>query len=236
VSGAIAHVVTTCEHATNRVPEDLSALFRAHRALLKTHRGWDIGAMGVAERLAAGLASPLFVGEASRLVVELNRSPDSPSLFSDITRALPEERRRAILERYYTPWRCAVREHVARWAAQGPVLHVSVHSFTPVLNGKRRTLEVGLLFDPARESEKALCERWRRAILADEAGAGLRVKMNLPYRGTSDGHTTALRREFAPERYLGVEVEVNNALIARRGGQERVGLLLTRTLRRVLER
>ena len=236
MSERIGHVVITCEHATNRVPPGLSSVFRAHRALLKSHRGWDIGALGVAERVAAGLASPLFVGEVSRLVIELYRSMDSSSLFSVATRDLDEDTRRGLIERHYTPWREATREHIERvmGARSGAVMHLSVHSFTPVLNGKVRNVEIGLLFDPSRALERALCERWRAAIVRDPDAAGMRVKMNLPYRGTSDGHTTALRRVFRADRYAGVEVEVRNDLIARTRGQERVGEMLARTLRSVI--
>jgi predicted N-formylglutamate amidohydrolase len=231
MTAAVGHAVVTCEHASNRVPEDLSAIFRPHRALLKTHRGYDIGALAIASHLAATLAAPLFVGEVSRLVVELNRAPDSASLFSIATRGLDAPAKRALLDRYYTPWRTAVREHIAR--ALAPVLHLSVHSFTPELEGKTRELEIGLLFDPRRAREKSFCERWRRAINADPDAQDLRVKMNLPYRGTSDGHTTALRATFPAPRYLGVELEVNNALLSTRRNQERIGALLARTLRSV---
>jgi predicted N-formylglutamate amidohydrolase len=236
MSARIGHVVVTCEHATDRVPPELSSVFRAHRALLKTHRGWDIGALGVAERIAAGLASPLFVGEVSRLVIELNRSPGSASLFSVATRELDDDVKRGLVERYYTPWRGAVRKHVelAFRAQRGAVVHVSAHSFTPVLDGKVRNVEIGLLFDPSRAGERALCERWREAIVRDPDSTGMRVKMNLPYRGTSDGHTTALRRMLPASRYVGIEVEVRNNLIARKRGQQRVGEMLARTLRSVI--
>jgi len=227
----IAHVVVTCEHATNRVPPDLARCFWPHRALLKTHRGYDPGALAIAERLAASLAAPLFVGEVSRLVVELNRSPDSPSLFSAVTSALDDDAKGDILRRYYHPWRAAVRDHITRALAAHPraaVLHLSIHSFTPVLDGKRRDVDIGLLFDPARPGEKALCERWRAALTRQCAAAHtpLRIKMNHPYRGTSDGHTTALRAAFPPARYLGIELEVCNALLATHAARERLGALI----------
>jgi predicted N-formylglutamate amidohydrolase len=102
-----------------------------------------------------------------------------------------------------------------------------------VLDGKTRELELGLLFDPRRIREKSFCERLRRAISADPEAAGLRVKMNLPYRGTSDGHTTALRREFPASHYMGIEVEVRNDLIASSPGQRCVGAMLARAFRLV---
>jgi hypothetical protein len=35
------------------------------------------------------------------------------------------------------------------------------------------------------------------------------VRRNYPYRGWSDGLTTALRRRFAERAYVGIELEVN---------------------------
>ena len=37
----------------------------------------------------------------------------------------------------------------------------------------------------------------------------LRVRRNYPYRGDADGLTTTLRRRFPWQRYLGIEIEVN---------------------------
>lgn len=231
----IAHVVVTCEHATNRVPPELRAAFRGKSALLKSHRGWDPGALAVAERVAGALSAPLFVGEVSRLAIELNRSIDSPSLFSAVTRDLDDETRAGLIRRYYTPWRAATKSCIEGLARQGVTLHLSVHSFTPVLDGKRRELEVGLLFDPARALEKKFCEAWRNGLRREDAGVDpWRVKMNLPYRGTSDGHTTALRRVFPADRYLGVEIEVRNDLIGAKPGQERVGGAIAQSLRAAL--
>jgi hypothetical protein len=45
------------------------------------------------------------------------------------------------------------------------------------------------------------------------AAHGLRVRMNAPYRGTSDGFTTQLRRRYAATRYWAFEIETNQALL-----------------------
>jgi hypothetical protein len=64
-----------------------------------------------------------------------------------------------------------------------------------------------LLYDPRRRDERVFCERWGR-LLAQRI-APLRVRRNYPYRGYDDGLTTALRRRFPADRYIGVEIEVN---------------------------
>jgi hypothetical protein len=45
----------------------------------------------------------------------------------------------------------------------------------------------------------------------------LRVRRNRPYRGTSDGLTTHLRRRFAAKDYAGIELELNQALLGKKG-------------------
>src|SRR5690606_5417757 len=100
------------------------------------------------------------------------------------------------------PYRGDVEARIAIDAAFRPVLHLSVHSFTPVLNEKTRRTEIGLLFDPGRQFESEFCRRWKRSIQAkcpDRA-----VHFNRPYRGTSDGLTVALRRRFPDLQYAGI--------------------------------
>ena len=86
------------------------------------------------------------------------------------------------------------------------VLHLSIHSFTPKLNGIERNADIGLLYDPSKKAEKAFCARMKQELLAE--GLELRVRFNYPYLGKADGFTTHLRKVF-PENYSGIELEVN---------------------------
>ena len=204
---AIACLVT-CEHGGNRIPAPYRALFRNARHLLDSHRGYDPGALTMAKALARALQAPLVASTVSRLLIELNRSPWNPRVFSSVMRLASEETRHDALERYYLPYREAVEAAVGRGCAQGArVIHVSSHSFTPQLDGVVRTADVGLLYDPARRSEAALAARWQAALRAH--APGLRVRRNYPYAGWNDGLTTYLRTRFADRRYSGIELEVN---------------------------
>jgi predicted N-formylglutamate amidohydrolase len=204
-------LVLTCEHATNHVPQPYAPLFRGLRRQLDGHRGYDIGAAQLARTLARALDAPLFLGPVTRLLVDLNRSEHHRSLTAV---ALSAAERRRVLDRYYRPYRdqceSALREHVS---AGRQVLHVSVHSFTGVLAGEVRRADIGLLYDPARPGEKALCARWKAAI-ADVA-PHLQIRRNYPYRGTSDGFGPALRQRLPASRYLCVELEINQRTLSR---------------------
>lgn len=201
-------LLVTCEHGGNRVPALYRTLFAGQSRLLASHRGHDAGSLAMARRLARRTGAMLITASVTRLLVDLNRSVGHPRLLSEFSRRLPPADRQALLRRHYFPYRQRVESWIAAEIARGRrVVHVSSHSFTPVLAGQVRRADLGLLYDPSRRVERSLCEAWQRALMA--ADAGLRVRRNYPYAGTADGLTTALRRRFGPDRYAGIELEVN---------------------------
>jgi predicted N-formylglutamate amidohydrolase len=158
--------------------------------------------------LAYRLGAPLFFSTVTRLLVDLNRSRHHRGLFSEFTRPLPAKLRQEILAEHYAPYRAGAEAAVAEIVAAGDrAVHLSAHSFTPVMRGRERRVDVGLLFDPSRPRERAFCEQVRAALVSRRGD--LRVRFNQPYRGTADGFTTALRRRFPAKSYLGIEIEVN---------------------------
>lgn len=205
-------LVFTCEHGGCRIPAAYAGLFSGGEEILGSHRGWDGGALDLARRLAAALAAPLLFTETSRLLIDCNRSRHHPRLFSAFTRGLDQEQRQGLVDRFYLPHRRAVLTAVGdRIAAGATVVHIAVHSFTPVLDTIRRRADIGLLYDPARPAERYFCRAWQN--LLDSGAPGLAVRRNSPYRGVADGLTTALRRQFPGDRYLGIELEMNQRLL-----------------------
>lgn len=200
------YFLISCEHGGNRIPRRYRKYFAGHEALLQTHRGYDPGALTMARELAQQLAAPLYYSTVSRLLIDLNRSIGHPGLYSEVTRNLPE--RREILEQHYLPYRRRVASAIEQALVQrARAVHISSHSFTPQLEGDIRNVDVGLLYDPARKEETELCKRWRAALRVE--APDIVVRRNYPYTGKSDGLTAHLRRRFASEHYLGIELEIN---------------------------
>lgn len=230
-------LLLTCEHARNVIPPTYRQYFdsdAAKRALL-THAGFDLGALNLARTLHQTFGVPLFEGEVSRLLVELNRSPHHPKLWSKFSSALKETEKQAVVAKYYDPHRDTVSRYIGSLGRSTPaVLHIGVHSFTPSLDGKVRNADVGLLYDPQRRNEQAVCIRWQEALASVQPD--LRVRRNYPYRGSSDGFTTCLRRQFGPDRYLGVELEINQALlVGKTSAPERIASTICETLGQILK-
>ena len=203
---AAATLIVSCEHGGNDVPPAYAPLFAGHQALLATHRGWDPGAAELARQLAAAFDAPLFA--STRLLIDLNRSIGHRQLHSEATRSLPLAARREISALHYRPYRGAVETEVARRIEAGErVVHVASHSFTPELGGVVRQADVAWLYDPRRAGEAAFAAQWLAAM--HKRRPDLKLRRNYPYQGKGDGLTSLLRKRHAAERYVGIELEVN---------------------------
>ena len=201
-------ILISCEHATNHVPKMYASLFKNAEAALASHRGWDPGSLKLGQRIAKAVSAPLFQTRVRRLLVEVNRSANHPQLFSSYSRTLEKTERQNVMAKFYFPYRKQIREQISAQIEQtGSLLHISIHTFTPQLDGSIRNADVGLLYDPSRSGEKTFCDAWRHEMLQQRPD--LRVRRNYPYLGKADGFTTALRRQFDSGAYRGIELEVN---------------------------
>jgi len=124
------------------------------------------------------------LGRWSRLLVDLNRGIDDPTLVMQLSDGciVPGNRApgaREIANRialYHAPYHRAVADALARARMEGfvPAI-VSIHSFTPVWKGETRPWEVGILWD--RDGRLAT------PLLKALSQAGFAVGDNQPYSG-----------------------------------------------------
>lgn len=204
--------LVTCEHAGNQLPHVYQKYFINAERVLESHEGWDPGALSLAEDITSALKCDLLSYPYSRLLIEVNRSIWHHQLFSRFTRDLDSHGRMYLINTYYQPYRQKVEDIIKKYVIDGlQVIHLSIHSFTSNYFGQQRDVQIGLLFDPQRNSESKFCEDWM-AYLKEKSL--LDVRLNEPYQGADDGFTTYLRTQFADEHYLGIELEVSQGIIS----------------------
>ena len=230
--GAGAFVIL-CDHASNHVPAELADL-GLDRADLQRHIAWDPGALPVARGLAAALDAPLVRATVSRLVLDVNRTPearDSIPVRSEDTDVpgnrdlAPEEHTRRIAS-LYEPYHAAVDDVLRRRAARGlATALVAIHTFTPVYRGAARPWHVGILHDADTRMARPLIEG-----LAREAGVA--VGDNEPY-SPADGVYHTLERHRGRPALPTVMIEIRNDLVAGGEGQTQWTERLARTLRAI---
>ena len=149
--------VLICDHASNRVPERLGTL-GLDAVQLADHIGWDPGAADVARRLSTELDAPLVLGGYSRLVIDCNRplrSAESiPEQSAGVTipgnRGLSSEQRASRINALFRPYHGAI-DRLLDGRSQRPSLLLSIHSFTPVLNGRPRPWQIGVSYGHNRD-------------------------------------------------------------------------------------
>lgn len=201
-------IVLVCEHASAFVPDALDGLGVSQEIIL-SHLGWDPGAGDTAAALAAALDAVLVRGTVSRLVYDCNRPPQSPDAIRAASGfcAIPGNTGLSPVERaervnsYYRPFERTLAATLAGHHIQ-PVL-VTIHSFTPVFDGRHREVEIGIVHDDDT--------RFADAVLA--VAGGYDIRRNEPY-GPEHGVTHTLREHGLANGLLNVMIEIRNDLVA----------------------
>ena len=202
-------LIITCEHAGNTVPKKYQPLFIQSEDALNSHEGWDPGAWNIAQYLGHQLNEVPFGCHTTRLLIEANRSLHSNQLFSRYTTHLNAVEKEILIKEVYNPYRQNIQLKIDQ--LKKPVLHLSIHSFTPLYHGKERTVELGLLFDPERKLENEFCRNLKSEL--NRIVPDLKVMDNEPYLGIDDGLTSYFRSIYKDDQYLGIEIEVNQKFI-----------------------
>ena len=213
--------ILICDHASNAVPAHMERL-GLDQAELDRHIGWDIGAAMVTESLSARLDAPALLSGYSRLVVDCNRPPGSPSAMpalSDGThvpanQAISAEEAAARTDAFFRPYHEAIAACLDRAIAAGAVpILVAVHSFTPVFGGVSRPWEVGLLY----EHDDRLVQPLRDTLHAIRPG--LTIGDNEPYAivGPSDYSIPVHGQDRGLPH---IEIELRQDLIGAHAGAE----------------
>jgi len=86
--GGRAKCLLVCDHASNRVPRKLGTLGLAEEELQK-HSSWDIGAREATLLFAELLDAQAVIANYSRMVVDLNRRLDHPTIFPTSSEGVP---------------------------------------------------------------------------------------------------------------------------------------------------
>jgi len=200
-------ILLVCDHASHRFPESLGDMGLDPFAR-RCHLAVDIGAGPVTESLAKSLGVTAVVHNYSRLVIDCNRQLMDPSAFLEYgdgilvpgNRNLHQEDKDLRSSALYWPYHCAIDEQVQRLRKAGPSpAFISIHSFTPVLNGESRTWEMGILWDKD--------ERLRDIFLEDLRAAGYLVGDNEPYSGKAPQDFTIDHHAEEPGLpHIGIEI------------------------------
>jgi predicted N-formylglutamate amidohydrolase len=208
------------DHAGSAIPATLGDLGLAPVDRAR-HIAVDIGVFGLGHALARLLDAPFLHQAYSRLVIDCNRDParaDAIPEVSDGTRVrgnahLNEAARSARRAAIHTPYHAAISAALdARAAARRQTILLSLHSFTPVMDGIARPWDVGVLH---WLGQAGFAYALRDALAAPDTAV---VGDNVPYAMDDTDYTVPLHAFARGLAYA--EIEVRQDLIADAEGQE----------------
>ena len=209
------------DHAGRAIPQALGDL-GVGREDLARHIAWDIGVAAVGEHLARRLGACFIRQAYSRLVIDCNRAPATVGATPPVSdgvpipgnTGVPVEQRAARVAAIYQPYQDAIAAELDRRAALGsdPIL-VSLHSFTPSLQGVPRPWRYGVLH--GEDSPFSSC-----MLSGMEQALGEAVGDNQPYALNEIDNTVPLHAGGRGLDYL--ELEIRQDLIAEPPGQAEV--------------
>ncbi len=191
-------VLIVCDHASRYIPRSLDDL-GMDEAGLSTHLACDIGAGELTRRLAARLEANAVLACYSRLVVDCNRHLSDPTAY--LTRGdghiipgnegLGEAEKTERAEALYWPYHRAIESEIERLTRGDRVpAFISIHSFTPILDGQGRHWDVGILWDTDPRLPRPILERLHDI-------PGIAIGDNEPYSGRAPADFTV---DFHAER------------------------------------
>jgi predicted N-formylglutamate amidohydrolase len=206
--------VLLVDHASNRLPARLGTLGLDDEDRGR-HIAWDIGIAQTGLALSARLDACIVLQEYSRLVIDANRPPSSPSSIvtvSERTRipgneALSGDERRQREAEVFWPYHRAIEGVLdARLKRGQPCVLVALHSFTPVYMDERRSEEIGVLY----ERDVRLAAPLLRLLRAEQ---NLCVGDNAPYSMSLSTDFTMATHGIG-RQLMHVELELRQDLLA----------------------
>jgi predicted N-formylglutamate amidohydrolase len=219
--GGRAPFLLIADHAGVAIPRRLGDL-GVSEADMKRHIACDIGILGVGTRLSDLIDATFIHQHYSRLVIDCNREPGvegSVPKESDGTpvpgnHALSPKAREARVAEILRPYHDRIGAEIAARKARGqPTVLISLHSFTPRMNGFQRPWRYGVLHREDSIFSRAVLHALRDAF-GDEAGD------NEPYRMDDNDYTVPLHADGHGIDYL--EIEIRQDQIEDAAGQNAI--------------
>lgn len=211
-------LVLIADHAGRALPDEYGSL-GLPSGEFDRHIAFDIGVEPLTRELAALTGAPAVLANFSRLLIDANRGEDDPTMIRQLydgtvikaNYPMTEAEREKRLDDFYRPYHDAVGSviaSVAQASGAAPFI-VSLHSFTPTMQGRARPWHVGILWDMDDRAPKPLIEML-------SADPDLVVGDNEPYDGALRGDT--MYRHAIVNGYAHALIEVRQDLIADAAG------------------
>jgi len=218
--GKSSDFLVICDHASNNIDEKYKNL-GLEKKYIDSHRAFDIGAKDVAHELSKLLNCNLVMSNFSRLVIDPNRGLDDLTLIPKLSegRAIKgnikillnknDHEKDLRIKNYYTPYHEQIEKFINHTLKKNIIPKIiSIHSFTPTWKGKKREIDVGVLWDKDNRLSNIFLRSFK----------GYNVGDNKPYSGRLKNDT--LYKHATLKGLPNVLIEIRQDLLASENNQK----------------
>ena len=223
-------VLIIADHASNYVPKENNNL-GLPISFLNQHIAFDIGVKELSLDLSNRLKCKVILGKYSRLLIDLNRDLDDPTVIPVIVdrKIIPGNIRlsksevKLRVKKIYKKYHNEINRTIK---TENVKVILSMHSFTPIFKKKKRFLEFGILSNKDKNLSSILIDQLRLQKL--------NVGDNKPYKGNLIGDS--MYRHGLRNKLPHALIEVRNDLLSNPTKIKRVSRLLHKTIVKSLKK
>ena len=223
-------ILIIADHASNYLPKENNKLGLTN-ALLNQHIAFDIGVKELSLDLSNRLKCKVIQGKYSRLLIDLNRDLNDPTVIPEIVdgRIIPgniglsKSELRLRVKKIYNKYHHEINRTIKNKKVK---VILSLHSFNPIFKNKRRLLEFGILSNEDKNLSSIIIDQLKLQKL--------NVGDNKPYRGNLIGDS--MYRHGLKNKLPHALIEVRNDLLSNPTKIKRVSRLLHKTIVKSLKK
>ena len=224
VKGLENKIIIIADHASNHIPIENNKLGLPN-SFLNQHIAFDIGVKELSFELSKKLKCKVIHGKYSRLLIDLNRDLNDPTIIPEIVEGkiipgnigLSKSEVRFRIKKIYNEYHNEINKTIKNEKVKAII---SIHSFNPIFKNKQRLLEFGVLSNEDKNLSSI--------IIAQLKLQKLNVGDNQPYKGNLIGDS--MYRHGLTNKLPHVLIEVRNDLLSNPTKIKRVSRLLYKTI------
>ncbi len=223
-------ILIIADHASNYVPQEKNNLGLSN-FFLNQHIAFDIGIKELSLDLSNRLKCKVIQGKYSRLLIDLNRDLDDPTIIPEIVdrRIIPgniglsKSEVRFRVKKIYNNYHHEIIRTIKKEKVK---VILSLHSFNPIFKNKKRLLEFGVLSNEDKNLSRIIIDQLRLRKL--------NVGDNKPYKGNLIGDS--MYRHGLRNKLPHALIEVRNDLLSNPIEIKRVSRLLHKIIVKSLKK
>ena len=217
-------ILIIADHASNYIPKENNKLGLTN-AFLNEHIAFDVGIKELSLDLSNRFKCKVIQGKYSRLLIDLNRDLDDPTVIPEIVDrkiipgniGLSKSEIRFRVKEIYDKYHREIDQTIKKEKVN---IILSIHSFNPIFKNKKRLLEFGILSNEDKNLSSKIIYQLRLQKL--------NVGDNKPYRGNLIGDS--MYRHGLKNKLPHALIEVRNDLLSNPTKIKRVSRLLHKTI------